>query len=103
MKKALRGCARLSLVAGVVLLGFLPRESMRGVLYYQKPILATLACPFYSLRLQKQAFDAPGNKKPGALSYTGLLVVDYTIEISNLELVKDLKEVVVLQELLNIS
>ena len=34
-----------------------------------------------------------GNKKPGALSYTGLLVVDKVIEISNLNLVKDLAEV----------
>jgi len=36
-----------------------------------------------------QAFDAPGNKKPGELSSTGLLVVDKVIEISNLELVRD--------------
>jgi hypothetical protein len=35
-----------------------------------------------------------GNKKPGALSYTGLLVVDKRVEISNLELMKDLTEVV---------
>jgi hypothetical protein len=35
-----------------------------------------------------------GNKKPGALSYTGLLVVDYIIEISNLELLQDLTAVV---------
>jgi len=34
-----------------------------------------------------------GNKKPGALSYTGLLVVDYMIEISNLDLVRDLAEI----------
>jgi len=35
-----------------------------------------------------------GNKKPGALSYTGLLVVAYRFEISNLNLVRDLAEVV---------
>jgi len=31
-----------------------------------------------------------GNKNPGALSYTGLLVVAGTDELSNLELLKDL-------------
>jgi hypothetical protein len=40
-----------------------------------------------------QAFDAPGNKKPGELSSTGLLVVDKVIEISNLDLFRDLKKV----------
>jgi len=35
-----------------------------------------------------------GNKKPGALSYTGLLVVDKVIEISNHNLVRDLEDIV---------
>ena len=35
-----------------------------------------------------------GNKKPGALSYTGLLVVDYRFKISNLDLMMDLAEVI---------
>ena len=35
-----------------------------------------------------------GNKKPGALSYTGLLVVAGVDEISNFDLVWDLAEVV---------
>ena len=35
-----------------------------------------------------------GNKKPGALSYTGLLVVDNVIELSNLDLMKGLREVI---------
>jgi len=35
-----------------------------------------------------------GNKKPGALSSTGLLVVAGTGEISNIEFLKDLSEVV---------
>jgi hypothetical protein len=34
-----------------------------------------------------------GNKKPGALSHTGLLVVDLMSEISNLEFLKDLMKV----------
>ena len=40
------------------------------------------------------------NKKPGALSYTGLLVVDYVIEISNLNLVKDMAAVVNFEEVI---
>ena len=35
-----------------------------------------------------------GNKKPGALSYTGLLVVAGIDEISNFELLKDIETVV---------
>jgi hypothetical protein len=71
------------------------------MLYYQKPLLAALVKVFFiPLRLQIQAFDAPGNKKSGELPSTGLLVVDKVIEplarrsqISNLELLKDLAEV----------
>jgi hypothetical protein len=48
---------------------------------------------FIPNRLQEQVLDAPGNKKPGAFC-AGLLVVDYTIEISNLELVRGLMEVI---------
>ncbi len=35
-----------------------------------------------------------GNKKPGALSYTGLLVVAGVDEISNFELLRNLKKIV---------
>ena len=52
------------------------RECHLGVLYYKKPILVTLACLFYSLFAYKsKLLTLLGNKKPGALSYTGLLVV----------------------------
>ena len=45
---------------------------------------------FISLRLQMQAFDTLGNKKPGELSSTGLLAVDYTFELSNLDFLSDI-------------
>ncbi len=54
-----------SLVAGVVLFGLWPCECHLGVLYYLKPILATLPWPFFiPHHLQKQAFDVWEIKNP---------------------------------------
>ena len=39
-------CNGFLVVAGVVLLGLQPRESILGVLYYRKPKLAALALSF---------------------------------------------------------
>ncbi len=57
MKKAFRSeIGRLSLVAGVVLLGYRLASAILGVLYYKKPILVSLACSIYSPSLTKASF-----------------------------------------------
>ncbi len=67
---------RGSLVAEVVLLGLRLREyHFGGALLQEAHTRFARIVLFIPQPLQKQAFDAPGNKKPGELSSTGLLVV----------------------------
>ena len=90
-----------SLVAGVVLFtAFGGSRVHEGVLYYQKPILASLVSVFllplaYMSKLLRQ-----GNKKPGAFG-TGFLVVDKRFELSNLDLIKDIDRIIELEEILS--
>ena len=76
------------------MLGFQPRAAQWGVLHYQKPLLANSRKVFFlSLGLHEQAPDARVIKNP-LRSRTWFLVVGYTFEISNLDLLKDLKNVI---------
>ena len=97
MKKALRGCARLCLVAGVVLLirHRRTREYHFGRPDYQKPLLAKLVTScLFPFAYKCKHLTVHEIKKTGELSYTGFLVLAGVDEISNFDLLKDLAEVV---------
>jgi len=65
------------------------------MLYYLKSLLISPVSVFlFPFGYKSKLFYALGNKKPGALSYTGLLVVDYRVEISNLELIRDINRII---------
>jgi hypothetical protein len=90
MKKALRGCARLSLVAGTVLLsaaGGLASPKGDALLPETRTRSARIGF-FLTLGLHELAHDARAIKNP-AKFFAGFLVVDYMTQISNFSLLKD--------------
>jgi hypothetical protein len=91
-KPSERSFGRLSLVAGVVLLGFKPCECHFGVLYYQIPLLALLVTSFLFPVAYKCKLLTRQEIKNPAKFFAGFLVVDKVIEISNLELISDLQD-----------
>jgi hypothetical protein len=70
-----------------------PHESKRGMLYFRKPCSLTLTPVFFCVPALQTSLQ-PLNEKSLPNRVRRAFLVDKVIEISNLELVKDLEKIV---------